>query len=161
MIGLILFCIFVFITSIFSIATSALAIEAYNKNPEYKASNDTKFRFLVANLIMSIIALLFSIGVVAFLIYTGGDTAKMGKLGKLNSLLRRNKRRQSLTDRFSSYSPQPTTTYLPQSIYSQLKTPPKIPPKPIYSAQPIYSPEQTNLESATDLKYRFIPVSEE
>ena len=95
MIGLILFCIFVFITSIFSIATSALAIEAYNKNPEYKASHDTKFKFLVANLIMSIIALLFSIGVIAFLIYTGGDTAKMGKLGKLNSLLRRDIRRQS------------------------------------------------------------------
>jgi len=162
MIGLILFCIFVFITSIFSIATSALAIEAYNKNPEYKASNNTKFKFLVANLVMSIIALLFSIGVIAFLIYTGGNTAKMGKLGKLNSLFRKRNGRQPITEQsFRDYhivNPPPQRQIRQKHVKEY--TPTLSNEQPITS-EVVYIPNTVSesINQPSDLSYgKFIPI---
>ena len=49
MIEIIIICVLVCITCIFSIATSSIGIQAYNDNPSYKDSKPTNFKFLVGN----------------------------------------------------------------------------------------------------------------
>jgi hypothetical protein len=46
---------------IFSIASTSIGIQAFNKNDNYKKNHPHNFNFLVFNLIVSIITLLLSI----------------------------------------------------------------------------------------------------
>jgi hypothetical protein len=46
---------------IFSIASTSIGVQAFNKNADYKKKNPHNFNFLVFNLVVSIIALLLSI----------------------------------------------------------------------------------------------------
>ncbi len=48
------------IACLFSIASTAIGIEAFNKNSDWKKSHMTNFNFLVVNLVVSIIVLLFA-----------------------------------------------------------------------------------------------------
>jgi cell division protein FtsX len=47
--------------SIFSIATSSIAIKAYNDNMKYKNMNKSNFSFIIFNLVFAIIVLILSI----------------------------------------------------------------------------------------------------
>ena len=48
------------IASIFSIASTAIGIQAYNANLTWKTTHATNFSFLVINLVVSILVLLLS-----------------------------------------------------------------------------------------------------
>jgi hypothetical protein len=48
------------IASIFSIASTAIGIQAFNNNLPWKNSHMTNFNFLVINLVVSIVVLLLS-----------------------------------------------------------------------------------------------------
>lgn len=49
------------IACIFSIASTAIGVEAYDKNPEWKEAHKTNFHFLVFNLVVAIIVLVLSL----------------------------------------------------------------------------------------------------
>ncbi len=57
------------ISCIFSIASTAIGIEAYNKNADWKKEHNTNFNFLVANLVVAIIVLVLSLAGVGLHIY--------------------------------------------------------------------------------------------
>ena len=48
------------IASIFSIASTAIGIQAFNSNPGWKADHMPNFNFLVINLVVSIVVLLLA-----------------------------------------------------------------------------------------------------
>jgi hypothetical protein len=49
------------IASIFSVASTAIGIQAFNENLPWKNSHKTNFNFLVVNLVVSIIVLVFAL----------------------------------------------------------------------------------------------------
>jgi hypothetical protein len=51
---------------IFSIASTAIGIEAYNKNKDWKTKNEMKFRFLIANLVVAVSVLVLSLAALGF-----------------------------------------------------------------------------------------------
>ena len=54
------------IASIFSIASTAIGIQAFNNNKVWKDSHKTNFNFLVINLVVSIIVLLLAFVAIFF-----------------------------------------------------------------------------------------------
>uniref|UniRef100_A0A6C0DZ26 Uncharacterized protein n=1 Tax=viral metagenome TaxID=1070528 RepID=A0A6C0DZ26_9ZZZZ len=88
MIQIIILCILICITCIFSIATSSIGIQAYNDNPSYKESKLNNFYFLIGNLVTSILAFLICIAIIVVVVKTGGGgggsmpTGAFGNAGK-------------------------------------------------------------------------------
>ena len=87
MIQIIIICVLVCITCIFSIATSSIGIQAYNDNPSYKESKSQNFKFLIGNLVASIVIFLICIGIIVVVVKTGGGgggmpTDTFGKAGE-------------------------------------------------------------------------------
>lgn len=93
MIEIIIICVLVCITCIFSIATSSIGIQAYNDNPSYKDSKPTNFKFLVGNLIASIVIFLICVVIIVIVVKTGGGKGGMpssklsGRSGNFSSML--------------------------------------------------------------------------
>jgi hypothetical protein len=46
------------VVGIFTIATSSIAIECYNKNADFKATKKSNFNFVIATLVMGILSVL-------------------------------------------------------------------------------------------------------
>ena len=92
MIEIIIICVLVCITCIFSIATSSIGIQAYNDNPSYKDSKPTNFKFLVGNLIASIVIFLICVVIIVIVVKTGGgggmSSGKFsGQFGKISNMI--------------------------------------------------------------------------
>ncbi len=57
------------IACIFSIASTAIGIQAFNKNSEWKQTHKTNFNFLVVNLVVAIAVLLLASAALGLHIY--------------------------------------------------------------------------------------------
>jgi hypothetical protein len=88
MIQIIILCILICITCIFSIATSSIGIQAYNDNPSYKESKLNNFYFLIGNLVTSILAFLICIAIIVVVVKTGGGGEQSGKLQDFGNIMR-------------------------------------------------------------------------
>jgi MFS family permease len=71
---------FILFGGIFSIATSSIAIECYNKNEEHKRNNSSNFGFLTINLITAIIIVLISFILLYYIMFRNlGSSVSFGK----------------------------------------------------------------------------------
>jgi flagellar basal body-associated protein FliL len=61
--------LFILLSGVFSIATTSIAIECYNKNEEHKTENPSNFGFLTINLIAAIILVLISIILLYYIMF--------------------------------------------------------------------------------------------
>lgn len=87
MIQIIILCILICITCIFSIATSSIGIQAYNDNPSYKESKLNNFYFLIGNLVTSILAFLICVAIIVVVVKTGGGGEQSGKLQDFGNII--------------------------------------------------------------------------
>jgi hypothetical protein len=137
MIQIIILCILICITCIFSIATSSIGIQAYNDNPSYKESKLDNFYFLIGNLVTSILAFLICIAIIVVVVKTGGGGEQSGAFGNAGEFIRDRFRDFTHLDRPSYQLPYVAQSYVAQQSPNFQQTPPP------YSAQSFFpSPPQ-------------------
>jgi hypothetical protein len=91
--------LFILLGGIFSISSTSIAIECYNKNKEHKEKNPSNFSFLIFNLIVAIIVVLITIILLYFVTFRNfGSSA------------------QTITFK---YQPQPLQAQPPQPLQAQ------------------------------------------
>ena len=66
--------ILIFICGLVTLIISSMGIECYNKNGNFKKTKGGNFSFLVITLIIGILAILASIGIIAFRVYVKVQT---------------------------------------------------------------------------------------